>query len=221
MPKKTTKERILQTAAEVFSESGFEGARVEKIATRARVNKAALYYHVGDKAALYEAVLMGPLTKAAEALEGLLATGATPQEKLRGVVDLLSDGVTVEPYLPRLILREVISGGGALPDAVVTTMARLFGVVRTILEEGRIQGTFRLVDPIQTHIALVGTTMLYRAAEGFRQRVAQLAGVGLPEGPAPSGRFQISDIILRGILREGSRESESPSVSQEASDECE
>jgi TetR/AcrR family transcriptional regulator len=213
MRKKDSKERILTAAANVFSECGFEGARVEEVASRARVNKAALYYHVGDKADLYEAVLMGPLTKAAEALESLLATGAPPEEKLRRVVSLLSDGVTLEPHLPRLILREVASGGGALPDPVVRTMARLFGVVRAILEEGRIRGVFRMVDPIQTHIALVGATMLYRAADGFRQRLAQLVGGSLPEGPVPSGGFQIADIVLRGILLENPRESEHHPIS--------
>ena len=216
---KSSKERILTAAAEVFSERGFEGARIEEVASRARVNKAALYYHIGDKAALYEAVLMGPLTKAAETLEGLLNTGASPEEKLRCVVSLLSDGVTLEPHLPRLILREVTSGGGALPDPVVQTMARLFGVVRAILEEGRIQGSFRMVDPIQTHIALVGATMLYRAADGFRQRLARLAGVGLPDGPVPAGGFQIADIVLRGILREIPCEKEISPVYQEVSDE--
>ncbi|MGK2855839.1 MAG: TetR family transcriptional regulator, partial [Thermoanaerobaculia bacterium] len=47
---------ILEAAADVFSESGFEGARVDEIARRAGVNKAMLYYRVGNKDELYEAV---------------------------------------------------------------------------------------------------------------------------------------------------------------------
>ena len=53
--------RIVAAAAEVFAARGFDGARIEEIAERARINKALLYYHVGDKERLYFAVLAGCL----------------------------------------------------------------------------------------------------------------------------------------------------------------
>jgi TetR/AcrR family transcriptional regulator len=48
---------ILKAAASVFSESGFSGARVDEIAKRAGVNKATIYYHIGDKEKLYAEVI--------------------------------------------------------------------------------------------------------------------------------------------------------------------
>ena len=53
----STKQRILHTALEEFAARGFDGAKVDRIAARARVNKAMLYYHFGSKAALYLAIL--------------------------------------------------------------------------------------------------------------------------------------------------------------------
>jgi len=47
-----TTERIISAAMAVFSRDGFNGARVDEIAREAGVNKATLYYHVGDKEAL-------------------------------------------------------------------------------------------------------------------------------------------------------------------------
>lgn len=44
-----TTRRIMDTAAEVFSEVGYAGARVDAIAKKANVNKAMIYYHIGDK----------------------------------------------------------------------------------------------------------------------------------------------------------------------------
>ena len=41
--------RILDAAANVFSEVGFAGARVDEIAKRAGINKAMIYYRIGDK----------------------------------------------------------------------------------------------------------------------------------------------------------------------------
>jgi AcrR family transcriptional regulator len=42
-------DRILAAAALEFAERGFAGARVDRIARRANVNKAMLYYHFMSK----------------------------------------------------------------------------------------------------------------------------------------------------------------------------
>jgi len=52
-----TIDRILKAATKEFSEAGFAGARVDEIASSARVNKATIYYHIGDKQALYAQVV--------------------------------------------------------------------------------------------------------------------------------------------------------------------
>lgn len=52
-----TRERILQAAAEVFADSGFERATVREICSRASVNVAAINYHFRDKENLYIEVL--------------------------------------------------------------------------------------------------------------------------------------------------------------------
>ncbi|HQN26099.1 MAG TPA: helix-turn-helix domain-containing protein [Syntrophales bacterium] len=41
--------KILAAARDVFSERGFAGTTVDEIARRAGVNKATLYYQIGDK----------------------------------------------------------------------------------------------------------------------------------------------------------------------------
>ena len=52
-----TKERILQAAAEVFAERGFEGASTREIAAKAQVNISSLHYHWASKDALYIAIV--------------------------------------------------------------------------------------------------------------------------------------------------------------------
>src|SRR4030095_15965519 len=44
---------ILRAAAVEFSERGYDAAGTDRIAARARVNKAMLYYHFGSKRDLY------------------------------------------------------------------------------------------------------------------------------------------------------------------------
>src|SRR6266699_4670991 len=52
-----TRERILGAALREFSDKGFAGARVDRIARRARVNKRMLYHYFGNKASLFREIL--------------------------------------------------------------------------------------------------------------------------------------------------------------------
>ena len=52
-----TRERILAAALREFSDKGFAGARVDRIARRARVNKRMLYHYFGNKASLFREIL--------------------------------------------------------------------------------------------------------------------------------------------------------------------
>ncbi|HVA81647.1 MAG TPA: helix-turn-helix domain-containing protein [Candidatus Binataceae bacterium] len=52
-----SRERILAAALAEFSQHGFAGARVDRIARRARINKRMLYCYFGDKDALYREIM--------------------------------------------------------------------------------------------------------------------------------------------------------------------
>ncbi|MEV4111203.1 helix-turn-helix domain-containing protein [Nonomuraea sp. NPDC049695] len=85
-----TRERLLQAAAEVFAERGYDGTRVADIAAAAGVSNGALYAHFSSKADLLVSALKahGPLM-----LAKLLA--AAPD---RSVAELL---LIVGRWLPR------------------------------------------------------------------------------------------------------------------------
>ena len=52
-----TRARILAAATNEFAAKGFDGARVDTIARRAKTNKRMLYHYFGDKKALFEAIV--------------------------------------------------------------------------------------------------------------------------------------------------------------------
>jgi TetR/AcrR family transcriptional regulator, regulator of cefoperazone and chloramphenicol sensitivity len=52
-----TRERLLESACEVFAEQGFQDANVAEICEQAEANIAAINYHYGGKKKLYVAVL--------------------------------------------------------------------------------------------------------------------------------------------------------------------
>jgi AcrR family transcriptional regulator len=87
MPRDATEARILETAGHVFSETGFQAAKVRDICARAGVNLAAVNYHFGDKLGLYNAVLHYAACAAGDAAKFDPALpGRTPETKLRAFV---------------------------------------------------------------------------------------------------------------------------------------
>lgn len=159
--------RILSAAAEIFSEVGFDGARVDAIAARAKVNKATLYYHIGDKKALYEAVLKDIVRIAADRIFRRIASATSPQEKLSIYIRTLIRRADENPHLPRIMMREVAAGGQHFPEEFVEDFTRLIGLLSGILEEGAAQGRFIEIAPISLHFMIIGTFIFLKTSHGL------------------------------------------------------
>ena len=54
---KSTRERLIEAAGELFAEKGFKATTVRDISEMANANVAAVNYHFGDKEKLYEGVI--------------------------------------------------------------------------------------------------------------------------------------------------------------------
>src|SRR5580692_12226249 len=75
-------ERILNAARKVFLERGFEGSSVDEIAVAARSGKPTIYARVGDKRALFTAVVMRDVISRITQFNPEVPTGGTTEERL-------------------------------------------------------------------------------------------------------------------------------------------
>jgi AcrR family transcriptional regulator len=80
--RRSTKDRLIAAASELFAQRGFHGTKIRDIAERAKVNVAAGNYHYGSKKALYLEVLRAQFTATRAALRASGAT-RTPRELAR------------------------------------------------------------------------------------------------------------------------------------------
>src|SRR5438034_8970176 len=78
-----TEAGILAAATDEFARYGLGGARVDRIAERARSNKRMLYYHFGSKDALFLAVLENAYAGIRRAEEGLDLLNTDPVSGVR------------------------------------------------------------------------------------------------------------------------------------------
>jgi AcrR family transcriptional regulator len=193
------RDRILDAASAVFAERGFEGARVDDIASRAGVNKAMLYYHVGDKTALYSAVLLRNFGRVRVALDEAMSSGGTARQRLEAVITAVTRMVQRHPDHPRMMLREIASGAASLEPEVLAAMLEVVGVVRGLIAEGTAAGEFRAIDPVLTHLTLVGAVVFLNATMPIRDRAAALGPpFSLPEPTTDIARF-INVMLLDGL----------------------
>ena len=170
--KPSTYDCILQAATQEFARKGFDGARVDEIAHYAKVNKATIYYRIGDKEALYEAVLSQIHNQLADRLANEINSQDNPTDQLRRYIEIFAEEVDAQPFTSAIMMREVASGGSHLPDSALGHMARNFATMHGILERGMAGGAFRKVNPIAVHRLIIGSILLHTTDAPIRQRLA-------------------------------------------------
>jgi AcrR family transcriptional regulator len=97
-----TKQLLLEAAVEEFAEHGPQGARVDRIARSAGVNKERIYQYFGNKDGLFTAVLETELAKVAE--HAPLTPGQAAD--LGEYAGLLFDYQLAHPHFLRLLCWE-------------------------------------------------------------------------------------------------------------------
>ena len=128
---------ILAAAALEFAARGFAGARVDRIARRARVNKAMLYYHFKSKQRLYRALLRQMFTLAAERLQAIAGGPGAPADKIDRAIAGIAAFIQEHAFFPAIMLREVAEGGAHLDRETLAALAAVPRTVAGIVERGR------------------------------------------------------------------------------------
>ncbi len=177
----STRSSLLSAAAGLFAARGFDGTTVEAIARRSRANKAAISYHFGGKAGIYEEILASTFAHAAGEVQAILDEGLPAGETLGRFAMAFVRLVAERPHFPAIMLREAMSGGRHMTDRVLPHFVGVFQRVRGIVQRGIAEGEFRPVDPVLTHLALMGSLLFFPATGPMRERLARDGKIRVPE----------------------------------------
>jgi AcrR family transcriptional regulator len=205
-----TRDRLVAAAAAEFAARGFDGAKVDRIAAKARVNKAMLYYHFESKAALYREILRELFSAVAAAVETGRRAGGAPGDQIRRFVEAVAREAVARPHFPAIWLREVAEGGRHLDATTLAEMRRVVETLGAILANGRAAGVFGQAHPIVTQIAIVAPLLLFVASAPLRERFKHLLpeALGQPSLDAIVAHVQAATL---SVLTAGSPPTLSPS----------
>lgn len=194
-----TQTALFHAAALEFSERGYDAAGVERIAARAGVNKAMLYYHFRSKRALYVAILRDVFRAVGLRARAIAEGPGTATEKLDTWIATIVDEAAARPWFPPMMLRELASGAPRLDPDTFAMMNAIYTAVRDIITQGQRDGEFRDADPLLTHMTILPPILIFFA----RQRVLATNRL-IEELAAPR---QLQDFVrhmqaaVRGMLR--------------------
>lgn len=195
-----TREALLTAGIELFAEQGYDGVPVAAIAQRAGVNKAMINYHFGGKRQLYLAIVEGTFAEIVASVERLAAARRPAPETLRALIARVSEAVTRRhPHFCTLMLREVLAGGPHLEARLVAQPVRLLEAVRGLVARGVREGDFRPVDPVLTHLTLVGSLVFFFATRRFRERVLAQRQPGVTPPDTAAFVRHMQDLLSHGL----------------------
>ena len=181
-PARVSPDRILAAAAVEFSARGFSGARVDRIAKRARINKAMLYYHFGSKQTLYRALLRQTFTAAGDQLRAVADDPAlSPGQKAERLVATMATFIEGHAHFPAIMLREVAEGGVHLDRDTLKTLVALPEIVGGVVLEGAASGVFRRVHPMMAYFTIFAPILLFMGGAPIRRQLAAHQLVDLSE----------------------------------------
>jgi len=165
MAEKTTEEKILDAALKEFAEHGLDGARVDRIAKKANINKAMIYYHYKGKEALYETVLSSVYNEISENVLKNIPENISPDEQYKTIISSFIDFITsIDQDFIRMMLRELSSGGTyikkiGLPQLFIPAL----NTIQSIFDRGISDGTFKEINPAYTFIQTFGSMVFFNA----------------------------------------------------------
>jgi TetR/AcrR family transcriptional regulator len=173
-PARVSPDRILAVAALEFAERGFAGARVDRIARRAHVNKAMLYYHFKSKNGLYRTLLRQMFTRVAARLRDIADGEGSHADKLDRVIASMADFIGEHAFFPAIMLREVAEGGVHLDRETLTALAAVPAVVGGIVQQGVKARAFRPMPPMFAYFSMLAPIVFYSAGATIRKEIARL-----------------------------------------------
>ena len=155
---------ILAAARDEFAEHGLGGARVDRIAERAGLNKRLIYYYFEDKEKLFQAVLEHTYRDIREEERKLRLQELEPVTAVRRLVEFTWQYYLDHPEFLTLLNSANLHRARHLSESkrARELNSPVIETLGAVLERGRKEGVFRGgVDPVQLYVSIAGLAYFY------------------------------------------------------------
>ena len=197
-----SQQTILLAARDEFALYGLAGARVDRIAERADINKRLIYYYFKSKDDLFLAVLENTYADIRAAEQKLHLDEMDPVEAIRELVSFTWHYYLEHPEFISLLNSENQHNAAHLKKSsrIQEMNSPLVQMLDTVLERGRKQDLFRAgIDPIQLYISIASICYFYLSNN---QTLSTIFGRDLRAPKAMAQRLShMTDMVLGYVMR--------------------
>jgi AcrR family transcriptional regulator len=196
-----SQQTILLAARDEFARYGLAGARVDRIAERADINKRLIYYYFKSKDDLFLAVLENTYADIRAAEQKLHLDEMDPVEAIRELVSFTWHYYLEHPEFISLLNSENQHNAAHLKKSsrIQEMNSPLVQMLDTVLERGRRQQLFRAgIDPIQLYISIASICYFYLSNN---QTLSTIFGRDLRAPKAMAQRLShMTDMVLGYVM---------------------
>jgi AcrR family transcriptional regulator len=192
------REALLSAARNLFLRYGFRAVSSRQVAASAGVNPAMIHYYFDGKEGLYRAMLESAIAPIVSRLQAML--GEPRSADVDGLVRTYMQVLAANPWIPGLIVREVLTPDGSFRQAFVRDFAGRFApMLRNIIgreiERGRLRGD---LDPSLTVVSILGLALFPFISLPVTTRVL---GIDASEAGIEKLIAHTVRVLLHGIAR--------------------
>lgn len=205
-----TKASLMAAALKEFSQQGYSGARIEKIATRARCNIRMLYHYFGSKKNLYLAVLESAYDNILQQEARVRIDYDRPLDGVLALLKFVYDYFEKHPEFEGLLRTEnMMQGKFVLRSEHVTQAAfPLRQVITDLIASGERAGVFRKgLDPIQLYVTILSVSRFHLANA---YSLSALLGADLTRPEWRRARFRHACDLLSAYLAPAPQDASAP-----------
>jgi TetR/AcrR family transcriptional regulator len=157
--------QLLESALNVFSEKGFDGATTREIAAAAGVTEAIIFRHFPTKQALYQAVLESELGR--PDFQKWLAQARDSMDRnddralFRAIAEAIIESYRSDPRMERVMLFAALEGSGQALEHYRNFCLPLFELLRDYITRRQREGALAAYDPGTILSAIAGMAQRY------------------------------------------------------------
>jgi len=195
-PRGDTPGRILDAAADLFTEKGYHATSMRQIARRAGVTPAGIYNHFRSKEKVFLEVFKERVPQRAMAEAIAQVEGDTVEELLQDALRRWRTSMLGRTDDLRLVFVELLEFQGRhLPSVAGEFLPRALAFVQRL---GQARGRLKPFPPILVMRAIGGLFMSYAITQAFFTRLPGFAD-------DPDSLDGLAEILLHGLVPESNR----------------